>query len=232
MPSLGWLRRRMRSLCWLLLLLPLVAGIHPECKIFQQLLKEEALCSEQNESLSPALKGFLQRNCTQEAQWSEPFPPYTVACGFDEGSSKGPEDQKSYYSAFWRVYTAGYAASVTSLLTALIVFAAFRKFHCTRNYIHMHLFVSFILRAIAVFTKDAVLFADETMDHCLMSTVQTELKKQLCKWQHQEYLTFTHKHGALSRENSPVNYVTQLSLLEKISPQRKTSVFHNGVTTV
>lgn len=35
----------------------------------------------------------------------------------------------------------------------------------------MHLFVSFILRAVAVFTKDAVLFADETMDHCLMSTV-------------------------------------------------------------
>ncbi|KFO09661.1 Vasoactive intestinal polypeptide receptor, partial [Balearica regulorum gibbericeps] len=117
------------------------------------------------------IHGFLQRNCTQEAYWSEPFPPYTVACGFDEGSSKGPEDQKSYYSAFWRVYTAGYAASVTSLITALIVFAAFRKFHCTRNYIHMHLFVSFILRAVAVFTKDAILFADETMDHCLMSTV-------------------------------------------------------------
>ncbi|XP_032550025.1 vasoactive intestinal polypeptide receptor-like isoform X2 [Chiroxiphia lanceolata] len=62
--------------------------------------------------------------------------------------------------------------------------------------------------------------------------VQSELKKQLCKWQYQEYLTFTHKHGTLSRENSPVNYVTQLSLLEKISPKRKTSGYHNGVTTV
>ncbi|RMC04678.1 hypothetical protein DUI87_17848 [Hirundo rustica rustica] len=304
----------MRTLRWLLL--PLVTGIHPECKIFQQVVKEEALCSEHNESASPDLKGFLQRNCTQEEYWSEPFPPYTIACGFDEGSSKGPEDQKSYYSAFWRVYTAGYAASVTSLITALIVFAAFRKFHCTRNYIHMHLFVSFILRAVAVFTKDAVLFADETMDHCLMSTVackaavaffqfsilanffwlliegiylqtlllltfvsnkkrlakstllliplfgvhyivfaffpestglearlyielglgsfqvQTELKKQLCKWQYQEYLTFTHKHGALSRETSPVNYVTQLSLLDKLSPKRRTSALQDGVTTV
>ncbi|XP_075273611.1 vasoactive intestinal polypeptide receptor 1 [Opisthocomus hoazin] len=440
----------MRSLCWLLL--PLVEGIHPECKILQQVVKEEALCLEKNETVSPDLKGcsrdwdgltcwpraafgevvkvpcprffeeitnfhgFLQRNCTQEAYWSEPFPPYTIACGFDEGSSKEPEDQKSYYSAFWRVYTAGYAASVTSLITALIVFAAFRKFHCTRNYIHMHLFVSFILRAIAVFTKDAVLFADETMDHCLMSTVacktamaffqfsilanffwlliegiylqtlllltfvsdkqyvwwfiftgwgaptavvfawvltrihqqntgcwddddengvvlwiikgpivltvlinfvifinvirilvhklksqegggshsshfvrlakstllliplfgvhyvvfaffpestglearlyielglgsfqgfivallycfsnaevQSELKKQLCKWQYQEYLNFTHKHRTLSRENSPVNYVTQLSLLERNSPKRKTSVYQNGVTSV
>ncbi|XP_025896837.1 vasoactive intestinal polypeptide receptor-like [Nothoprocta perdicaria] len=361
------------------------------------------------------IHGTLQRNCTEEAYWSEPFPPYTIACGFDEGSSKAPEDQKSYYSAFWRVYTAGYAASVTSLITALIVFAAFRKFHCTRNYIHMHLFVSFILRAIAVFTKDAVLFADETMDHCLMSTVackaavaffqfsilanffwlliegiylqtlllltfvsdkqyvwwfifagwgaptlvisawvltrihhqntgcwdddenglvlwiikgpilltvlinfiifinvirilvhklksqegggshsshflrlakstllliplfgvhyivfaffpestglearlyielglgsfqgfvvallycfsnaevQSELKKQLCKWQYQGYFNFTHKHRTLSRENSPVNYVTQLSLLEKNSPKRKISAYHNGLTSV
>ncbi|XP_014125623.3 vasoactive intestinal polypeptide receptor 1 isoform X1 [Zonotrichia albicollis] len=428
-----------------------LAAAAAECKIFQQVVKEEALCSEHNESASPDVKGcardwdgltcwpratfgevvkipcprffeeftsthgFLQRNCTQEEYWSEPFPPYTIACGFDEGSSKGPEDQKSYYSAFWRVYTAGYAASVMSLITALIVFAAFRKFHCTRNYIHMHLFVSFILRAVAVFTKDAVLFADETMDHCLMSTVackaavaffqfsilanffwlliegiylqtlllltfvsnkkfvwwfiftgwgaptavmfawvltrihqqntgcwdddengvvlwiikgpilltvlinfiifinvirilvhklksqegggshsshfvrlakstllliplfgvhyivfaffpestglearlyielglgsfqgfvvallycfsnaevQTELKKQLCKWQHQEYLTFSHRHGALSRETSPVNYVTQLSLLDKISPKRRTSVLQDGVTTV
>lgn len=42
-------------------------------------------------------KGFLQRNCTQDAYWSEPFPPYTIACGFDEGSSKGPEDQVSFW---------------------------------------------------------------------------------------------------------------------------------------
>uniref|UniRef100_A0A8D0G668 Vasoactive intestinal polypeptide receptor 1 n=1 Tax=Sphenodon punctatus TaxID=8508 RepID=A0A8D0G668_SPHPU len=114
--------------------------------------------------------GFLQRNCTLGLFWSEPFPPYTIACGFDEGFSKGPEDQKSYYSAFWHVYTAGYATSLTSLIIALLIFEAFRKFHCTRNYIHMHLFVSFALRATAVFTKDAILFADENMDHCQMST--------------------------------------------------------------
>lgn len=34
-----------------------VVGIHPECKIFQQVVKEEALCLERNESVSPDLKG-------------------------------------------------------------------------------------------------------------------------------------------------------------------------------
>uniref|UniRef100_A0A3Q2NYI4 Growth hormone releasing hormone receptor b n=1 Tax=Fundulus heteroclitus TaxID=8078 RepID=A0A3Q2NYI4_FUNHE len=77
----------------------------------------------------------------------------------------------TYFSNFKQLYTAGYATSLISLISAIFVFTVFRKFHCTRNYIHINLFFSFILRASAVFIKDLVLFSDENMDHCFMSTV-------------------------------------------------------------
>lgn len=47
----------------------------------------------------------------------------------------------------------------------------FRKLHCTRNFIHMNLFVSFMLRAISVFIKDWILYAEQDSNHCFISTV-------------------------------------------------------------
>ncbi|KAM9439414.1 growth hormone releasing hormone receptor a [Clarias gariepinus] len=113
-------------------------------------------------------QGYIYRNCTADG-WSDLYPPYEKAC--EIGNDTEQESKTTYFSTFKQVYTAGYATSLISLITAILVFISFRKFHCTRNYIHINLFSSFILRASAVFIKDAVLFSDESLDHCFMSTM-------------------------------------------------------------
>ncbi|KAA8595110.1 hypothetical protein FQN60_012245 [Etheostoma spectabile] len=55
------------------------------------------------------------------------------------------------------MYTVGYSLSLGALLLALGILITFRKLHCMRNNIHMNLFSSFILRAVSILVKDALL---------------------------------------------------------------------------
>uniref|UniRef100_A0A8D3DGH1 Adenylate cyclase activating polypeptide 1b (pituitary) receptor type I n=1 Tax=Scophthalmus maximus TaxID=52904 RepID=A0A8D3DGH1_SCOMX len=80
--------------------------------------------------------------------------------------------QDMYFVSVKALYTVGYSTSLVSLTTAMVILCRFRKLHCTRNFIHMNLFVSFILRAISVFIKDGVLYAKEDSEHCFIHTLE------------------------------------------------------------
>ncbi|XP_026958064.1 pituitary adenylate cyclase-activating polypeptide type I receptor isoform X1 [Sagmatias obliquidens] len=121
-------------------------------------------------SLDPSGMRVVSRNCTEDG-WSEPFPHYFDACGFDEYESE-TGDQDYYYLSVKALYTVGYSTSLVTLTTAMVILCRFRKLHCTRNFIHMNLFASFMLRAISVFIKDWILYAEQDGNHCFVSTVE------------------------------------------------------------
>ncbi|XP_047233697.1 glucagon-like peptide 2 receptor [Girardinichthys multiradiatus] len=70
---------------------------------------------------------------------------------------KDKEDEMLRHSALRLISVIGYSLSLFSLTLATLLIGILRKLHCTRNYIHMNLFVSFILRAVAVILKEIIL---------------------------------------------------------------------------
>uniref|UniRef100_A0A3Q2VVV1 Vasoactive intestinal peptide receptor 2 n=1 Tax=Haplochromis burtoni TaxID=8153 RepID=A0A3Q2VVV1_HAPBU len=116
--------------------------------------------------------GNLSRNCT-ESGWSTVYPDYIITC---TSTLETPETTKRlvFYKAVQILSNLGHSLSIITLLTSTIIICLFRRLHCMRNYIHLNLFVSFILRAVAVLVKDTLLFSyGETTDcsqqpSCLM----------------------------------------------------------------
>uniref|UniRef100_A0A672GCW1 Vasoactive intestinal peptide receptor 2 n=1 Tax=Salarias fasciatus TaxID=181472 RepID=A0A672GCW1_SALFA len=107
-------------------------------------------------------KGNLNRNCTEKG-WSSVYPDITVVC------SSYDTDEPSelvFYKVVQFLATLGHSLSLVTLLTSTVILCLFRKLHCTRNYIHLNLFASFMLRAAAVLIKDALLFPDDEAADC------------------------------------------------------------------
>ncbi|XP_060755892.1 vasoactive intestinal polypeptide receptor 1b [Neoarius graeffei] len=113
--------------------------------------------------------GNLSKTCTEHG-WTEVLPiTITVNCGYNPN---GTVDDDTFFRSVKIGYTIGHSVSLISLTMAIIILCIFRKLHCTRNYIHMHLFVAFVLKAIAVLIKDAVLYdLNQESDNCSTGSV-------------------------------------------------------------
>ncbi|KAG7523961.1 vasoactive intestinal polypeptide receptor 2 [Solea senegalensis] len=97
--------------------------------------------------------GNISRNCTSTG-WSEVFPNISSVCESDPSQEK-----LLFYVVVKTLYTLGHSLSLIALVTGSAILCLFRKLHCTRNYIHLNLFFSFVLRAVAVLVKDDILFS-------------------------------------------------------------------------
>ncbi|NXJ83962.1 GLR protein, partial [Trogon melanurus] len=78
-------------------------------------------------------------------------------CEQDAEDLEAQEKFAKTYGSFKVMYTVGYSVSLCALLLALGLLLGFSKLHCMRNYIHMNLFASFILKGISVLVIDALL---------------------------------------------------------------------------
>ncbi|XP_053530702.1 vasoactive intestinal polypeptide receptor 1b [Ictalurus punctatus] len=117
--------------------------------------------------------GNLSKTCTADG-WTEVLPiMISENCGYNpNGTVDDISSKHNFYQAVKIGYTIGHSVSLISLTTAIIILCIFRKLHCTRNYIHMHLFVAFILKAISLFIKDDVVLYDvvQESDDCFTSS--------------------------------------------------------------
>ncbi|XP_053309932.1 glucagon receptor [Spea bombifrons] len=105
--------------------------------------------------------GLVYKHCGPDGQW-EPMLNGTLLrdareCELDKNDQRDQEQYGRTYNSFKIMYTVGYSVSLGALILALAILVGFSKLHCMRNYIHINLFVSFILRAVSVLVIDSLL---------------------------------------------------------------------------
>ncbi|XP_077471691.1 vasoactive intestinal polypeptide receptor-like isoform X2 [Stigmatopora argus] len=146
-----------------MLLKPACSMQNQMCDMMKELDKEKGLCEALIENKT---SGNLSKTCTEDGWAPISTDSYIIDCGYNPNSTMDDDDTEDFFDAVKVGYTIGHSVSLVSLTMAISILCLFRKLHCTRNYIHIHLFVSFILKAIAVFIKDVILYDVGETESC------------------------------------------------------------------
>ncbi|NWR65881.1 PTH1R protein, partial [Bucorvus abyssinicus] len=108
-------------------------------------------------------KGHAYRYCSAYGTWAVALSTNKTWANYTECallfSSESRSREKEVFDRLHLMYTVGYSISLASLIVAVCILSYFKRLHCTRNYIHVHLFTSFICRAVSIFVKDVVLYS-------------------------------------------------------------------------
>uniref|UniRef100_A0A8C5Q1E1 Parathyroid hormone 2 receptor n=2 Tax=Leptobrachium leishanense TaxID=445787 RepID=A0A8C5Q1E1_9ANUR len=125
-------------------------------------------------------RGMVFRRCSTNGSWevlyslNKTISNYSECIRFLEPELS--QEKRAFFERLYVMYTVGYSISFCSLAVAIFIIGYFRRLHCTRNYIHMHLFVSFMLRAASIFIKDKVVHSHigaKELDAMLMGDVRS-----------------------------------------------------------
>uniref|UniRef100_A0A8C8S6G0 Glucagon receptor n=1 Tax=Pelusios castaneus TaxID=367368 RepID=A0A8C8S6G0_9SAUR len=104
---------------------------------------------------------YVFKKCGLDGEWvkranGQPWRDSTQ-CEMDTEDLEAQDKFAKTYGSFKVMYTVGYSVSLGALLLALAILLGFSKLHCMRNYIHMNLFASFVLKGVSVLVIDTLL---------------------------------------------------------------------------
>ncbi|CAC5389829.1 PTHR1 [Mytilus coruscus] len=107
-------------------------------------------------------KKFAKKFCTMNGTWFF-HPSLNVTwtdyreCPYVSALEEIPELIRNHMPYIRLMFNIGYGISLVSLVLATAIMLTFRRLRCPRNIIHIHLFISFILRASISFMKENLL---------------------------------------------------------------------------